>query len=823
MTDTPIPRFTVSLSRQDWSLHRKGPIDQARHTEKVKEAIRDNLADIISEQAIITSDGTKIVKVPIRSLEEYKFRFGEPPQGGQVGQGEGDTQVGDVIDRVGQPGAGSGPGAGEQPGIDYYEAELTLDELAALVFDDLGLPRLEEKRAQILESETVEFSDIRRHGPFANLDKKRTIRENLKRNALRGQARFGDLKDDDLRFKTWERAVRRESNAVVLALMDVSGCHTAGHHVEMADGSYKDVSEIVVGDLVACLDLATREKRASRVVETFSKVAPATLVIETEDATLRATPEHRYFVYDEPNNQLVEKYAAELRVGDQLVLINSWGSTSTSQAATLTEDRAYMLGVLLGDGYIFVSANSSYITVTDEDEARLVAYQETFERAFGVRGLLRNRPGAHNRRRVHFNCAPLARELVETYPMLKRRSRQRYIESSIYREAPVVRAAFLRGLFDAEGSIAHHSVVLFSASRRLLTQVKHLLSYWGIRARVNVYEQGAQRMGQGKAIRADTFYRLSINAKDVLIFAEHIGFGCQRKRAKLRALVVKQAAGINTMRGKYILGDKWRERFAHLPKRTRLSTYRQRERHALSRQQLLNLAGSPTATLDDQRYIEAVLQRRMLVSRVREIERDADSVQVYDFGVADHHNYIVDGILSHNSMGAFEKYISRAFYFWMVRFLRTTYANVEIVFIAHHTEAKEVTEEEFFTRGESGGTKASSAYRLALDIVDTRYPASDWNIYPFHFSDGDNWPSDNDECLALAEALLARANQLGYGEIRPHRHRYGSTLLSAFERITDPKFQAVIITDKTEVYPALRAFFARDDAAAQHTAHRTPD
>ena len=74
-------------------------------------------------------------------------------------------------------------------------------------------------------------------------------------------------------------------------------------------------------------------------------------------------------------------------------------------------------------------------------------------------------------------------------------------------------------------------------------------------------------------------------------------------------------------------------------------------------------------------------------------------------------------MLSHNSMGEFEKYIARSFYFWMVRFLRTKYNNVKIVFISHHTEAKEVTEEEFFTHGESGGTQVSSAYELALQII----------------------------------------------------------------------------------------------------------
>ena len=68
------------ISQHDWSLHRKGPIDQERHNEKVKEAIKENLAEIVSEEIIILSDGKKIVKVPIRSLEEYRFRFDSSTQ-----------------------------------------------------------------------------------------------------------------------------------------------------------------------------------------------------------------------------------------------------------------------------------------------------------------------------------------------------------------------------------------------------------------------------------------------------------------------------------------------------------------------------------------------------------------------------------------------------------------------------------------------------------------------------------------------------------------------------------------------------------------------
>ncbi len=67
--------YTSSISRHDWSLHRKGSIDQERHKQKIREAIKKNLADIVSEESIILSDGKKIIKVPIRSLEEYRFRY----------------------------------------------------------------------------------------------------------------------------------------------------------------------------------------------------------------------------------------------------------------------------------------------------------------------------------------------------------------------------------------------------------------------------------------------------------------------------------------------------------------------------------------------------------------------------------------------------------------------------------------------------------------------------------------------------------------------------------------------------------------------------
>src|SRR5919205_3468381 len=387
-------QISGAIQRNGWSLQRKGIIDQERHKERVREAIRKNLGSIVSNEAIILSDGRRTVKVPIRSLDEYKFRFDHRKRK-QVGTGDGKTRVGDVIAREGHgqgPGPGKGPGpAGQDAGAEYYEAEVDIDELAALIFEDLQLPFLEDKAKKAVPAQTTRFNEIRRTGVFSNLDKRRMILENIKRNARESnEPRFGGVRKEDLRFKTWEEDKRYESNAVVLALMDVSG-----------------------------------------------------------------------------------------------------------------------------------------------------------------------------------------------------------------------------------------------------------------------------------------------------------------------------------------------------------------------------------------------------------------------------------------SMGEFKKYVARSFFFWMVRFLRTKYDNVEIVFISHHTEAREVSEEQFFTQGESGGTVVSSAYQLALDVIEQRFNPRDWNVYPFHFSDGDNYYSDNEEAVRLADELIQTCNLFGYGEIGEEGassyRRSSGALLSIFnDRLKNKeRFVGVRIDDKEDVYPALKQFFGR--------------
>lgn len=163
------------------------------------------------------------------------------------------------------------------------------------------------------------------------------------------------------------------------------------------------------------------------------------------------------------------------------------------------------------------------------------------------------------------------------------------------------------------------------------------------------------------------------------------------------------------------------------------------------------------------------------------------------------------------SMGTVKKYLARSFYFLLYQFVRQKYQNVEVVFIAHHTEAKEVSETDFFHKVESGGTYISSGYNKALEIIADRYHPSLWNVYAFHCSDGDNFYSDNDKAVQSAEELCKVCNIFGYGEIKPSGSAYYSgSMIDVFSQIKHENFQMLVIEKKEDLWPAFKSFLQKD-------------
>lgn len=125
------------------------------------------------------------------------------------------------------------------------------------------------------------------------------------------------------------------------------------------------------------------------------------------------------------------------------------------------------------------------------------------------------------------------------------------------------------------------------------------------------------------------------------------------------------------------------------------------------------------------------------------------------------------------SMGDEQKEIVRLESFWINTWLRKYYKGLETRFIIHDAAAKEVDEDTFFRTSESGGTLISSAYKLTQQIIESEYPSSDWNVYPFHFSDGDNWSGEDTRlCVQIIrDFFLPRVNVFSYGQVES---KYGS-------------------------------------------------
>jgi uncharacterized sporulation protein YeaH/YhbH (DUF444 family) len=119
------------------------------------------------------------------------------------------------------------------------------------------------------------------------------------------------------------------------------------------------------------------------------------------------------------------------------------------------------------------------------------------------------------------------------------------------------------------------------------------------------------------------------------------------------------------------------------------------------------------------------------------------------------------------SMGDEQKEIVRTTSFWIDTWIRANYKGVQTRYIIHDAVAQEVDRETFFHTRESGGTVISSAYELCGRIIEEEYPEDQWNVYVFHFSDGDNWSGgDTDRCVDLLKnSILPRVNLFGYGQV----------------------------------------------------------
>ena len=207
--------------------------DRRRHKTKIEKAIKEGIHHIVAEESIIGKDGKKKIKIPVKGIKEYRFIYGENGQK-KVGSAPGkNIKRGQKVGSK-QQGQNPAPGGrpGKEKGEEYYEVEITLEELSSYLFDDLQLPELEKKRMKKLLSEKPKRHGYRNKGIRPRLDKKETVKKMLRRrNSAKRAGRTDDeeefsFNERDLRYKHIKKKSKEHSNAVIFFVMDVSGSMT---------------------------------------------------------------------------------------------------------------------------------------------------------------------------------------------------------------------------------------------------------------------------------------------------------------------------------------------------------------------------------------------------------------------------------------------------------------------------------------------------------------------------------------------------------------------------------------------------------------------
>jgi len=224
----------MSTFREHKSIADRSAADRKRHKTKIERAIRDGIKDVVAEESIIGQDGKKKVRIPVRGIKEYRFVYGENKNNKKAGAA-GDKQVkrGQVLRKSNGTAKKQGQGqkGSNEAGEEYYEVEVTLEELAEYLFDNLELPDLEKKRLRFIKDKKLKRSGYRKKGMRTKLSKKETIKRKIRRKKIaisngafdpESGERF-PFHEDDLKYKHMKIKNIENSSAVVFFVMDVSG------------------------------------------------------------------------------------------------------------------------------------------------------------------------------------------------------------------------------------------------------------------------------------------------------------------------------------------------------------------------------------------------------------------------------------------------------------------------------------------------------------------------------------------------------------------------------------------------------------------------
>jgi sporulation protein YhbH len=223
----------MSTFREHKTIADRSAADRKRHKKKIEKALQEGIKDVVAEETIIGQDGNKKVKIPVKGIKEYQFVYGDNEDNSKAGSAPGkDIKKGQILKRRGnKSGKAAGKKGSNEAGEEYYEVEVTLEELAEYLFAELELPDLDKKRFKFLKDKKLKRSGYRKKGLRSKLSKKETLKRKLKRKKRAIAAGTYDpeagerfpFHEDDLKYKHMKEKQEENNSAVIFFLMDVSG------------------------------------------------------------------------------------------------------------------------------------------------------------------------------------------------------------------------------------------------------------------------------------------------------------------------------------------------------------------------------------------------------------------------------------------------------------------------------------------------------------------------------------------------------------------------------------------------------------------------
>lgn len=212
--------MTIRISAETpwYELFSRGARDWLRHNQKVREAVRETLPDLVANQELITGPGSRSVLVPVKLLEHARLRLAEPGERHGAGQGQG--APGEVL-RPAREDAELPGEAGTDKGEVRFVVDLKVDEIVDWLWEELKLPELKPRRSATLDEPDFVREGWDRRGARSRLDKRKTMKEAVKRRAMQKDA--VPITNDDLRFRQLVRRSAPATNAAVIFALDVSG------------------------------------------------------------------------------------------------------------------------------------------------------------------------------------------------------------------------------------------------------------------------------------------------------------------------------------------------------------------------------------------------------------------------------------------------------------------------------------------------------------------------------------------------------------------------------------------------------------------------